>query len=246
MPLEIIGAGYGRTGTLSTFTALNELGFKSYHMMEVIMNKANKGHLDFWYEVANSQPGLQHNWERVFGGYRATVDNPGCCVWQELFEANPQAKVLLTLHPRGPEAWYKSTINTIYFTERMWQFKLLAMVVPMMRKMGVMSRKLIWERSHRKTMENQEAAIARYHQHIEEVKNTVPAEQLLIYSVDQGWEPLCNFLGVKTPDKEFPNVNDRKEVKKAIAGFTKGAYVIVAVGAALLAATIYGLIHLVG
>ncbi|MER9146686.1 hypothetical protein NKH92_28965 [Mesorhizobium sp. M0871] len=52
MTLELIGAGFGRTGTWSTFAALNRLGLPSYHMQEVILNKANKGHLDFWRKVA--------------------------------------------------------------------------------------------------------------------------------------------------------------------------------------------------
>jgi hypothetical protein len=64
MTLEVIGAGFGRTGTWSTFAALNRLGFPSYHMQEVILNKANKGHLDFWRKVANSPPGTQHDWNR--------------------------------------------------------------------------------------------------------------------------------------------------------------------------------------
>lgn len=58
MGLKIIGAGFGRTGTWSTFVALNQLGFPSYHMQEVIINKANKSHLDFWRKVANSPPTL--------------------------------------------------------------------------------------------------------------------------------------------------------------------------------------------
>lgn len=103
MTLELIGAGFGRTGTWSTFTALNRLGFPSYHMQEVIINKANKGHLDFWRKVANSPPGSQHDWSRVFANYRATVDNPGCCVWRELMAAYPNAKVLLTRIRAAPK-----------------------------------------------------------------------------------------------------------------------------------------------
>ena len=47
MTLKIIGVGFGRTGTNSTYQALNQLGFPCYHMFEVIGNKANKGLLDF-------------------------------------------------------------------------------------------------------------------------------------------------------------------------------------------------------
>jgi len=100
MSLQIIGAGFGRTGTLSTYTALKELGYPCYHMFEVLKNKNNKTHLDFWNNVANSPEGQQHDWNAVFKHYTATIDNAASCVWRELMQAYPNAKVLLTLHPK--------------------------------------------------------------------------------------------------------------------------------------------------
>ncbi|QEC69127.1 hypothetical protein FRZ67_18070 [Panacibacter ginsenosidivorans] len=241
MGLKVIGAGFGRTGTMSTYKALPELGFPCYHMMEIIGNKENKSHIDFWNKVANEPEGKQHNWEEVFSNYTAAVDNPACCVWKELMVAYPDAKVLLTVHPKGAEAWYKSTMETIYFTEILWQFKVLKAVVPFMRKFGDVSTKLIWQRSHKGTMENKEAAIAHYKQHIEDVKATVPADKLLIFSVDQGWGPLCKFLGVEVPATPFPNVNDKAQVKKTIADFTKGAYIILGLGVVILIAILFAL-----
>ena len=246
MGLKVVGAGFGRTGTMSTYTALNQLGFPCYHMFEVLENKANKAHLDFWRKVANTPAGTQHDWNQVFASYTAAVDNPACCVWRELMAANPDAKVLLTLHPKGPEAWYDSTIDTIYFTENVWQFKVLEWVTPFGRKMGEMCRKLIWQRSHQGTMNDKAKAIAHYRKHIEDVKASVPPEKLLVFSVDQGWEPLCKFLGVPVPSTPFPNVNDRAAIKKVIADITNGAYVILAAGAVILAALIYGAARLFG
>jgi hypothetical protein len=242
--LKVIGAGYGRTGTLSTYTALNQLGLPCYHMFEVLQNKANKTHIDFWNKVANSPAGQQHDWSTVFANYSAVVDNPACSVWRELHAAYPEAKVLLTLHPRGPEAWYDSTMDTIYFTEVRWQFKVLAAVVPFMRKFGNMSRKLIWERAHKGSMRSKAKALKEYETHIEEVKAAIPADQLLIFTVDQGWGPLCDFLGLPVPNTPFPNVNDRKQIKGFIAAMTKGAYVILGVGVLLLALLAYGLVRL--
>ncbi len=228
MTLKIIGAGFGRTGTASTYAALKELGFPCYHMTEVIRNKANKNHLDFWRKVANAPEGMQHDWNEVFADYTATVDNPGCCVWRELAAAYPDAKVLLTMHPRGPEAWYESTVDTIYFTETLWQFKILEWLTPFGRKFADMSRKLIWQRALKGTMPDREKAIARYEAHVEEVKSAVSAEKLLIFTVDQGWEPLCAFLGVSKPDTPFPNVNDRAAIKKTIRGMMVASYATVA------------------
>ena len=246
MTLKVIGAGYGRTGTMSTFTALNQLGLRCYHMVEVIMNKQNKGHLDFWRKVANSPAGQQHDWETVLKGYEAAVDNPACCVWKELMQAYPQAKVLLTLHPRGAEAWYESTIDTIYFTENRWQFKVLELFTPFGRKFGDMSRKLIWQRNHRGTMDDRARAIAEYNRHIAEVKATVPADRLLVFTVDQGWKPLCDFLGLPVPDTPFPNVNDRAEIRKVIADLSKGAYVILGGLAVVVLALVYLASRLLG
>ena len=158
----------------------------------------------FWRKVANSPPGAQQDWDQVFAKYSAAVDNPGCCVWRELLAAYPDAKVLLTLHPRGAEAWYESTIDTIYFTESMWQFKVLEWLTPFGRKFGDMSHKLIWQRSLQGTMTDKAKAIARYNAHVDEVKAAVPADKLLIFRVDQGWAPLCAFLGVPQPAGDFP------------------------------------------
>jgi hypothetical protein len=228
MALKVIGAGFGRTGTLSTYSALNQLGLRCYHGLEMIANEANRSHLDFWLRVANTPAGTKHDWNEVFAKYAAAVDNPACCVWRELLEAYPDAKVLLTLHPRGPAAWFESTIDTIYFTENLWQFQVLRWVTPWGRKLGDLFRKLIWERNLKGTMPDRDRAIARYEQHIEEVKAAVPAERLLVFSVDQGWEPLCKFLGLPVPGRPFPNINDRAQIKKLIAVLTRRAYVILA------------------
>ena len=135
-------------------------------------------------------------------------------------------------------------MDTIYFTESKWQFKFLSLFTPFAKKMRNMTSKLIWQRSHKGTMENKKAALARYHDHVEEITAAVPADQLLIFSVDQGWGPLCDFLGLEAPNKPFPNVNDRAEVKKTIADMTKGAYVFIVIGLLLLAGIIYGLTKL--
>ena len=80
MALKVIGAGFGRTGTWSTKAALNELGLPCYHMSEVVLNKENKSHLDFWRKVANSPPGATQDWKQVFAKYQATVDNPAVLI----------------------------------------------------------------------------------------------------------------------------------------------------------------------
>lgn len=234
MALELIGAGYGRTGTDSTKEALNILGLRCYHMREVIGNPDNAHHVDFWRRVAEAPPGTSHDWPQVFAGYRAAVDNPAACVWRELMQAYPDARVLLTVHPGGAEAWYDSVMDTIYFTERLWQWRVLEAVTPFARKFGPMARKLIWQRFHKGTMPDRAAAVAEYHRHVAEVRDAVPAERLLVFSVAEGWAPLCAFLELPVPDQPFPRVNDRDAFQRDIRGMVRGAYVILGLGAAAL------------
>jgi hypothetical protein len=47
--------------------------------------------------------------------------------------------------------------------------------------------------------------------HRDAVKAAVPADQLLIYEVKDGWSPLCAFLDMPVPDDPFPRTNDRSE-----------------------------------
>ncbi|MFZ0469753.1 MAG: sulfotransferase [Thiogranum sp.] len=89
-------------------------------------------------------------------------------------------------------------------------------------------------------MNDRDKAIAHYNRHIEDVKAMVPPDQLLVFSVDQGWGPLCDFLGVPAPETEFPNVNDRAEIKKTVREITRGAHVILGVGLAGFAGLAFG------
>ena len=63
---------------------------------------------------------------------------------------------------------------------------------------------------------DKEYAINVYNDWIHEAKRYVPADQLLIFNVKQGWEPLCNFLNKSIPDeykdKGFPRTNSSKEI----------------------------------
>lgn len=184
-------------------------------MMEV-MASGNSKHAAFWLEVAEQPPGTQHDWQRVFENYNATIDFPSSCVWREQMVAYPDAKVLLTVHPRGAAAWYKSAIETIYSVQVLWEFQVLKALLPRQPAIMTMIENLVWQRTLNGTMTDKEAAIARYEQHIEEVKTAVPASQLLVFSADQGWDPLCDFLGVAVPDIDFPRVNETADMKRLI------------------------------
>ncbi len=76
MSLEVIGAGFGRTGTMSLKVALEELGYgPCYHMVELFEHPE---HVQRWEAAVRGEP---VDWGEMFAGYRATVDWPGAAFY---------------------------------------------------------------------------------------------------------------------------------------------------------------------
>lgn len=199
MTLKIIGAGFGRTGTMTLRDALNHLGFgPCYHMSEVIQNPH---FASYWAKLAR---GEQVDWEEVFAGYRSTVDWPACTYWRELMQQWPQAKVILSV--RDPQRWHQSVLNTIFSDSHVARFE-GPDADPDFRAMV--------RRLNQQTFDNrsQEAghAIAVYQAHNEAVIREVPPGKLLVFNPAEGWEPLCRFLEVPVPDEAFPRVNSTQD-----------------------------------
>jgi hypothetical protein len=199
MALSVIGAGFGRTGTLSLKLALEQLGFgPCYHMVEVFKNPKAPS----WWEAAAD--GRPVDWDEVFEGYRATVDWPSATFWRELAAAYPAAKVVLTV--RDPESWFASTQATIFSRsfdkeDDPWQRMVMKVVGD------------LFERR----MHDKERLIEVFRRHNETVQEVIPAERLLVYNVTEGWSQLCAFLGVPVPDGPMPKVNSTEDFERDIA-----------------------------
>lgn len=206
MVIKVIGAGFGRTGTGSLRFALEKLGVdKCYHMSE-IMDSPEKAR-----DWINAKQKKYVDWDDVFDGYQATVDWPSCAFYKELHDYYPGAKVILTV--RDPDEWYRSTYETIYAMTKA-RNKIIARLFPAARNMKQMIIDIIWDGTFHHKFEDEIYAKTVFKNHIEEVKRTVPKEQLLIYEIKQGWEPLCKFLAVPAPQGEpFPIINDSKSMK---------------------------------
>jgi hypothetical protein len=234
--MEIIGAGFGRTGTMSLKAALEELGFgPCYHMVEVF---GHPEHADLWQAAWRGEP---VDWEDFLGDYRAAVDWPACTFYEELMERYPDAKVLLSV--RDPERWYESVRNTIYELSSLssgLRFSRVVFAVVTLFAFGRISRgnmvdDIIWEGTFDGRFEDKPYAIGVFERHNEEVKRRVPPDKLLVYEVKEGWGPLCKFLCVEEPDKPFPRLNDTAEMRRRLRTMRSISYALPAI-LALLAA----------
>ncbi len=203
MPLKVIGAGYPRTGTLSTKLALERLGFgPCHHMVEVF---AHPESWPLWDRVAD---GLPVEWEDIFGGYQACTDAPSCFYWREIADRYPEAKVVLTV--RDPESWHRSMLGTI-LTDRHRDQMLASDVGPILGKIAM--RRMGGDGSVEGFPPPRETMIAAFEAHYAAVRAAIPKARLLETRPADGWEPLCRFLGVPVPDEPFPRVNSTEEFR---------------------------------
>jgi len=216
--LEVIGAGYGRTGTLSLKGAFEILGFKSYHMKEALDHGSRRDY-EMWSALCRGETLDVSAINHVLGGYTATTDFPACHHYQLLMRLNPNAKVVLTV--RDPEKWYESCQRTIFTAEEVIFNTWLLQYTPYWKYVskgldGCWSGAMF---GGYKNFKNREHCIKVFKAHIEEVKRVVPADRLLIFEIKEGWEPLCKFLGKPVPSVPFPHVNDLQDFKRTFMAF---------------------------
>ena len=226
--IEVIVAGLGRTGTMSMQAALEILGYKAYHFGSVPMEP---GHCQLWRERAEGKVDTKTVFDAVTArGYTATMDSPMCDVYLEQLELYPNAKVILTSHPRGAAGWAKSYTTLMEFVRAqsrpfsIWYPNFMGWI-PLIKDfngirnmigvpvLGLQPGEMcygLWDKGPgmNKWLEGL------YEQHNAHVRKHVPAHQLLEYDVSQGWDPLCKFLDKPVPNEPFPHVNDSATMKR--------------------------------
>ena len=205
MALQVIGSGFGRTGTMSLKRALEQLGFGPCHHMEEVL--AHPEQVPHWQSVV---AGRAVNWDEVFAGYRSQVDWPGAHVWRELAAAYPQAKVIHTVRSEGQ--WWKSFSNTI---AALLTSSDPGPAPPHIRTMMEVAAQFIGPQM---LGGDRETALMAYRRRTEQVRAAIPSERLLVFDVAEGWEPLCRFLGVPVPGTPFPRANSTEEFWKLVKG----------------------------
>jgi hypothetical protein len=201
MALEIVGAGVGRTGTASLKLALEQLlGGRVHHMFEII---SDPDQARGWTDAIDGRP---VDWQELLDGYVAQVDWPGASFWRELSDANPDALVLLST--RDPEAWYRSASDTIFNVPE-------AAPPGLEQWFGSSVPKMFVERFCA-DLTDPAAMIDAFERHNAEVRAGIPSERLLEWSTSDGWEPICERLGLPVPANPFPRSNSTQETRAAL------------------------------
>ena len=200
MALKVVGAGVGRTGTHSLKIALEQLlGGRCHHMIEVFASDEQR---EGWTKLCYGEP---VDLDALMADFVAAVDFPAASWWRELSAANPDALVLLSVRPA--EDWYRSASNTIFHGIGGAAESGDPWMTAFVHAMG--------ERFSN-DFSNPDAMMAAFERHNAEVRAEVPASRLLEWTPSDGWEPICERLGLPVPDEPFPVTNTTDDFRAMI------------------------------
>ncbi|KAJ6445076.1 NAD dependent epimerase/dehydratase [Purpureocillium lavendulum] len=228
VPMRVIVCGLHRTGTSSIRQALRQLGFHDcYHMITVFENSAVDPQQ--WvraYEAKYLGKGSfdKSDWDRLLGYSQACCDLPVALFSSELAELYPDAKVVIL--NRDPERWYESVLGSVNQTMHptgffnMLQRVYIFLLDPQMRNWLRFSKVMATLGMPFDHAKEHDKAIAWFNERYAEFRANIPAERRIEFSVQDGWAPLCEHLGVPVPQVQdektgelveapFPHANDR-------------------------------------
>lgn len=224
--IDVIGAGFGRTGTLSLKFALGKLGFgPTFHMTEIFA-KPNEL-IPKWTEIATlrgndaQKSRRQEILKSVYHEYKSAVDFPSCLFFEDLIEMNPEAKVILLT--RDFDEWYTSARQSIFtFYQRYpsemtwgeWAFKTFDPIAKsFINFVNVMWKDVFLD------IRDKEQTRKEYEGWITHVKSIVKPSHLLVVDVHKiNFKYICEFLGIekdKCPiNEQYPISNDQEQFKQ--------------------------------
>ncbi|GAA5808148.1 hypothetical protein MFLAVUS_001532 [Mucor flavus] len=203
-PIQVIGAGLGRTGTDSLKFALNILGYNTHHLKCLLTDPTID--TDGFYEAYLNRETA--DWDHLYKNYDAAVDFSAATFYYDLHKKYPDAKVLLTV--RSVDSWYKSIKSSIFrlvtetpkLKEGELGFNMQRLSAAVCMDGHIFDPELFLQEEKIKQM---------YTDHVAEVKRRIPADQLLVLELGEGWPRLCEFLGKDVPDVPYPSSNSTAE-----------------------------------
>ncbi|GAB7355663.1 hypothetical protein MBLNU459_g6374t1 [Dothideomycetes sp. NU459] len=186
------------------YAALQQLGFRPWHVAEAMHNPArsfslaNEAVNASYFPKEGERPYGRAEFDRWIGEYDATLDIPMNLLTPELLRAYPSAKVILTT--RDSASWRRSIKNTVIPISNSTKFRLLSYFS------ASCAAYMSFVDAGAAAMDgwSEDAFIA----HGRKVRDVVPADQLLEFRMGQdGWKELCEFLGTETPEGDFLKLN---------------------------------------
>lgn len=219
-PLEILCLGLSRSATESLSKALVQLGYdECYHGLQIveyrIADSAQWYRLTKAKEQGNDKFLCREQFDRILGHCRAVTDCPSCCFGPELMRCYPEAKVILNRR-KDVAAWEQSIRSTLFGMYDSWwawfqSFFERDLFWIRLWTLGVAEPLLIHP-----LQRNPDKMKELYEEHYTTLKEVCRTNdrEYLEWTVEDGWGPLCKYLGKDVPQTAFPEGNSGADFAK--------------------------------
>lgn len=225
-PMEVLCVGPPRSATESLQQALISLGYDyTCHGWDILYEEPYRmqGWVKLarkkWYGANDADCHISaKDFDNLLGHSVAVTDAASSVFAREMIEAYPEAKILLNVR-RDLEKWHESAISTLVEVNESWLFWFMSWWGRDIFWAWHVCERFLWPLLFRATDGSLSTAIRKngkwvYREHCDMTRGLVAKERILEWSVEDGWEPVCSFLGKDVPDEEFPNTNN-------VAGFAQ-------------------------
>ncbi|KAF5011612.1 hypothetical protein FDECE_2275 [Fusarium decemcellulare] len=190
--MQVLCLGLSRSGTDSLRSALSILEYSDvYHGFVITAHQRED--CAFWVplmrqKLSGSKLPESIDFDSVLANCEAVTDGPANVFAEELLSFYPDVKVILNRR-RDVDAWYSSMKKTCFevFSWPMWT--------------------LIMKGYYNGDFDRNGKSVFKEHYEQLEKRLTNDKRPYLEWSVEDGWKPLCEFLGKPIPDAPFPNGN---------------------------------------
>ncbi|KAB8223157.1 hypothetical protein BDV33DRAFT_228634 [Aspergillus novoparasiticus] len=221
-PMQVLCVGISRSATESLREALHTLGIKhTHHGFDTILPPSS---LQATYRLLQKKYTgppttlTASDFDTILGHCVGVTDLIAAEFAPELIAAYPDAKVILNTR-RDLDGWYKSMQATMGYFDRNpvdWDWCKSWFCAELFWIRQCMCRTMM-RRFFRGSFESNGKWV--YEAHVAQIRGLgLPEERLLEWSVEDGWEPLCRFLGKEVPEGvEFPSGNPPKAWAERIA-----------------------------
>nr|XP_039273486.1 uncharacterized protein LOC120347534 [Styela clava] len=206
--MKVLVVGFSKTGTKTMNSALRILGYSIYDYEDNFYYLRND-----WIKIL-TKGGTKEDFYRMYKNVDASMDIPVVIFWEEILEAFPDCK-LIFMRRKDEEDWIKSWEKQAKSVADNYLMKLLSCFSPtaysIMQYSHHVGRIAFGARPHRwyEAYQGISPTVAkkRYRDHNTSVLTRAPKDQVIEFTLSEGWDPLCKFLGKPIPEVEFPHRN---------------------------------------
>ncbi|KAI0422829.1 hypothetical protein F5X98DRAFT_325263 [Xylaria grammica] len=224
--LKVIHASLFRMATKSMAQAYTILGYKVNHAllldtMETKWNMIEHAAEATWPTVPGATPRppfTREDWDEIWGSEFEIVTDIASPFVPELIKAYPDAKVVVV--QRDFDSWWlsftRNVRDRVFGQPRATIIGFVTSTFLGVRPMQSMAKTLFGFFDVKSSKEiNATRGRQVYEEYFRRIRELVPPERRLEYTIGDGWEPLCDFLGVKVPQGvPFPRGNDGAALDK--------------------------------